>query len=149
MPEEMRKHGISYFVLVRQKWESGRTLTPSSSWDKGRAGNPATAFPGPQLPAPNSLVVSTSIFCPLQASFHGMYFTSGVGLCECWSIPFLGRLSAVWMQGRKSCGSWMQPWRGDHEYLHCSPGQETWQEWGAAVFPEKRLPASPWAGQNM
>lgn len=56
MPEEIRKHGITYFVLVRQKPESGRALTPSSSRGKGRAGSPATAFPGPASAACTLLI---------------------------------------------------------------------------------------------
>lgn len=80
-------------------------------------------FP-PQLPALCSLAVSTSNFCPLKqvALFHGIYFTSQVGLSACSSIHPFSR-DAVLME-RKDCGYWMHPWRDGHEHLDCSPEQD-------------------------
>lgn len=88
MPKEMRKHGISYFILVRQKWESGTALTPSSSRVNDRARSPAAGFQSSssraQLPAPYSLVMSTQNFCPSKAlsepiAVRRMCFTSVMG----------------------------------------------------------------------
>lgn len=70
-----------------------------------------------------------------------MYFTSGVGLSECSSIPFPGHVSAVCMGGSNvEIGCSHE--EGGHEHLHCSPGQESWQEWGMRSFclPREKTP---------
>lgn len=116
MPKEMRKCGISNFVLVRQKWESGTALTPSSSWGKGRAGVSAgPAFPGPHLsclPCTHQLWahrISVLPKLPQRKQHYSMACTWLQQWSECSSTPFPGHLCPVLM-GKKWSGNGMHPW---------------------------------------